>query len=242
MTRSERRTLVKSKTFHVWIIPDRNRTWAREKGLSSAEGHGQGAENFKKIFRVIWKMGVSHFTFWGMSLDNFEGRSREEVVYLFGLIESAINDPQWVAELHRKKIQLRVIGEWRLKAPSRIAMSLERLQEETRHYTDRVFTLLFIYNGREEMCEMVERNKRETSVTAATTPDDIAQRLKTAGLPSVDLMIRTGGQKRFSNGALMWLIQDAYIHFSDAPWPEFPKEELLFAIHLTRKQERKSGK
>ena len=71
---------MEKKPLHIFIIPDGNRRWAKENGLTlPSEGHFKGQEVFRSIIREIWQFGVTHLTIWGLSRDNFYSRSDLEI-------------------------------------------------------------------------------------------------------------------------------------------------------------------
>ena len=74
----------------------------------------------------------------------------------------------------------------------------------------------------------------------AITEDTISDFLDTAGIPDPDLMIRTSGEQRLSN-FLTWQLAYTEFYFTDIPWPDFHKPELLEAIEKYNKRDRRYG-
>ena len=69
----------------------------------------------------------------------------------------------------------------------------------------------------------------------------ISDQLTTHDMPDLDLMIRTGGEKRISN-FLLWQVSYAELYFTDVFWPDFREEELYGAILYYQRRERRFGK
>ena len=61
------------------------------------------------------------------------------------------------------------------------------------------------------------------------TEAEFGQFLDTAGIPDVDLVIRTSGEKRISN-FLLWQSAYAEFVFTDVLWPDFEMADLKAAI------------
>lgn len=67
------------------------------------------------------------------------------------------------------------------------------------------------------------------------------QYLYSSGIPDVDLLIRTGGDKRISN-FLLWQISYAELYFCDKLWPEFCEKDFLLALYNFQTRHRNYGK
>jgi undecaprenyl diphosphate synthase len=210
---------------HVAIIMDGNRRWAREAGLSEAEGHAAGVEAIRPIIRHAVRRGIRALSLFAFSSENWS-RSPEEVGVLLGLLDSAIRDE--TPELREQGVQIRLLGR------------LEELPEDTRSSItealaataggDRLMlNIAFNYSGRHEIVDAARRCLLDGLTADQIDEDAIDSRLYTVGLPPLDLLIRTGREHRISN-FLIWQAQYAEFYFTDLLWPDFGPDALDTAL------------
>jgi undecaprenyl diphosphate synthase len=232
----------RKKTFHVFTIPDGNRRWAKAKGLPSYEGHRQGYEALRAILKNIWSLGVTHYTFWGLSMDNFRNRSKEEISFLFGLFEEAINELLSSLETEKEKIHFQIIGKFKELCSDSLRKKIEELEKKTSVYKDRFFTLLLGYNGDEELEEAVTAySKKINGNGEKATWDGIREYLWSSSLPDVDICVRTGFEPHLSAAVLSFQMRDAHLYFPKMHWPDFNIEELAKIIDDFKNRERRFG-
>lgn len=229
------------KKFHVFIIPDGNRRFAKSKGLASHKGHLAGYEALKIILKNIWSYNVTHFTFWALSLDNIKKRNPKEIEYLFKILETGVKELGESKEFKERKIRLRFAGSFKDYLPPKVVSKFYELEKETKNNTGPIFTLLLAYDGVKEMCEAIENIKFKIDKTDGSIEKLMPETLQTGFLPSVDLMIRTGGEPHLSAGALMWQMQNTHLYFTETLWPDFSNEELSKAINDFKNRERRFG-
>ena len=78
-------------------------------------------------------------------------------------------------------------------------------------------------------------------LTSDDVNDDLLKsRMSTKILPPVDLLIRTGGEKRLSN-FLLWDLSYAELFFSNELWPDFTGSDLFDAIKSFQGRQRRFG-
>jgi len=94
------------------------------------------------------------------------------------------------------------------------------------------------YGSRQEICRSV--NRMISSGIKQVTVEAITDNLDTKGIPDPDLLIRTSGENRISN-FLLWQLAYTELYFSNIPWPEFDKEQLVLAIQEYQRRERRFG-
>ncbi len=217
---------------HLAIIMDGNRRWAKERLLPGTMGHKEGAENYKRIARAVLERNIPFFTVWALSTENLKNRSEEELSYLFRLIEEI---PKHLQELFDKNGRLNIIGNL-TPLPENTRAILEESTQKTQNNTGTVLTLAINYGGRDEIVRAVN-----TLTSPHTNEEQVSQALDTHDLPDVDLIIRTGGQKRLS-GFMPWQSVYAELYFTDVYWPDFSEEELDKALEWYQEQERRFGK
>jgi len=164
-------------------------------------------------------------------------RPDEEVTGLFGLIDGAVR--QHTDELIAEGVRVNVIGRLH-EAPPDVQRSIRAAEERTRGGARMTLNICFNYSGRAEIIDAVR-----ALVASASSPSDVdeahlAEHLYTAGQPDVDLLIRTGGDRRTSN-FLIWQAAYAELVFSDKFWPEFTPDDFDAALDDYARRERRFG-
>lgn len=231
----------RKKTFHVFTIPDGNRRWAKSKGLPLYEGHRQGYETLRSILKNIWSLGVTHYTFWGLSMDNFRNRSKQEIAFLFRLFEQAIDELLPSSELEKEKVHFQIVGRFKELCSDSLREKIEKLEKKTSVYKNKFFTLLLGYNGDEEMEEAITLFRQNAPAEEKATLNKIRDYLWSGFLPDVDICIRTGYEPHLSGGVLMMQMRDAHLYFPQMHWPDFTIEELAKIIDDFKGRERRFG-
>lgn len=224
---------------HIAIIPDGNRRWASENKQTSVEGHTQGSEVMKIIMPHALDAGVRYISIWGMSLDNFTKRSLVEVAGLLALFRKEFLDLAANEDIHRKKVRINVIGRWREKFPLPVRNSVQKAIDATAQYADNYLNIFLAYDGVDEMTQAVQ--DIITEGVQKVTPEIIKQHLFTKDLPSVDLIVRTGGEPHLSAGFMMWDVTDSQLWFTEKLWPTFTTSDLDEAIGEYQKRQRRKG-
>lgn len=221
---------------HVAIIADGNRRWARDRGLPLLAGHVQGIEAIRPIVRRARDAGVETLSVYTFSTENW-ARPDDEVSGLFGLIDGAVR--QYTDELVEEGVRVRVIGRLH-EAPADVQRSIRGAEERTRQGDRLTLNICFNYSGRAEIVDAAR-----ALVAAAADPREIdeahfAEHLYTAGQPDVDLLIRTGGDRRTSN-FLLWQAAYAELVFYDKYWPDFDDDDLDAALAEFARRDRRFG-
>ncbi len=215
---------------HVAIIPDGNRRWARAKGLFPYEGHREGAKRVHEIAEHGFERGVKYITVWGASADNLKKRSKTEVGFLVKLFEKELYEILNSKTLRKNEIRMRVVGKGTEIARSKILSKLvDDAENETKHFKKGNLTILFGYDGKEEMIEAFEKGKKRGG--AKYDYESVKELLWTKDLPPVDLVIRTGGEPHWSSGFMMWHTTDSQFYFTETFWPAFGEKEFEKALH-----------
>lgn len=222
---------------HLAIIMDGNRRWATERGLPKMAGHTQGAKNLKTIAKAVQEMGIPYLTLYALSTENLKERSPEELKHLFSLFEQLVD---YLDDFIQNNAQLRLIGDLS-GLPEKTRAALEKTALETRHNTKLVMTLAVNYGGRDEIVRAMQKIAGKNIPAADISEHIITDALDTAGLPDVDMVIRTAGNQRLS-GFLAWQSIYAELYFTDVKWPAFDKDELYKALAWFGEQQRNRGK
>jgi undecaprenyl diphosphate synthase len=222
---------------HVAIIMDGNRRWARARGVSELEGHAAGVETIREVLRHAVRRRLPVLTLYAFSRENW-ARTDEEVVGLFGLLESAIRSE--TTELRAQGVRVRLLG--RLdELPPATRTSIESALEATAGGDRLLLNIAFNYAGRTELVDAVRSIVRSGVPADAVDESTISRALYTAGLPDPDLVIRTGGEQRLSN-FLIWQAAYAELVTSDTLWPDFRPTDLDAALAEYASRTRRFGR
>jgi undecaprenyl diphosphate synthase len=226
---------------HVAVIMDGNGRWARRRALPRQAGHQAGIKPVRATVESCAKAGVEMLTLFAFSSENWH-RPAEEVRGLMSLFVDALE--REVAELDANRIRLRFIGDLDALSP-RLREATEAAKVTTSDNTGMELVVAVAYGGRWDLTRAA-RKLAADAVAGKLDPDDIdeqmfAAALTTAGCPSVDLLIRTGGEKRISN-FLLWDIAYAEVFFTDVLWPDFTAQELRNAFEFYARRQRRFGR
>lgn len=227
---------------HVAIIPDGNRRWAAEQGISPVEGHQVGAERTREVALHAADLGVEHLSLWGMSLHNFTKRSPAEVKGLLQIFENEFLQLADSEDIHRRQVKINVIGHWREKFPSSVRAAIDRAISRTEGYSAYTLNFFLAYNGTDEMLRAI-RSIIESGVSAHDIDGSVLKsHLLTHALPPVDLLIRTGGEPHNSAGFMMWDVADSQLYFDETYWPAFDAAHFDNALTEYDQRGRRRGK
>lgn len=224
---------------HIAIILDGNGRWAKKRGMPRSFGHVKGCENLEDICEVAKELGVKYLTVYAFSTENWR-RSKEEVDGLMKLFRNYLKKCIKISQ--KNNMRVKVIGDI-TAFDSDIQESIEKLEDFSKDFTDLHFQIALNYGSRDEITRAVNRMLEDQKAGKLETPvseDTISGYLDTAGLPDPDLMIRTSGELRLSN-YLLWQLAYSEFYFTDVPWPDFKKEELVKAIEKYNERDRRYG-
>lgn len=224
---------------HIAIIPDGNRRWAKSRGSLPWRGHAEGFKRFEEIAFAALDTGIPYVTFWAASRDNLEKRPPAEIRALVRLMRQGLEKAVQKKLFERHRARVRIIGVWRnILNDKKLSAAIDALERQTENHGERTLTILFGYDGREEMLDAIKQMNDRTSVTA----EALQSKLWTGHLPPVDLVIRTGGEPHWSAGFMMWATANSQFHFTEILWPEFGKREFSDALADFAARERRLGK
>jgi undecaprenyl diphosphate synthase len=219
---------------HVAIIMDGNGRWAEARGLPRVAGHQEGAEAVRAVTRTARRVGIRALTLYAFSSENWS-RPPDEVDALMHLLADFLESER--AELMANGIRLEALGELG-RLPRSVQARLAALREETARNAEMTLALALSYGGRQEIVFAARK------AAALRGPDleaaDIEAALWTAGLPELDLLVRTSGERRISN-FLLWQCAYAELLFSDVLWPDFRDREFLLAVQDFQGRQRRFG-
>jgi undecaprenyl diphosphate synthase len=225
---------------HIGVIMDGNGRWARARGKARTVGHVAGVKALRRMVELCIRYHVRYLTVFSFSSENWS-RPRDEVRFIFGLLHRFVASD--LETLIRNNVRVRIIGD-----RENLEESLKRLiadvEAKTAANTGLNLVVAFNYGGK---AEITTATRRIAEAVAAGTlkPEDIDERtveraLYTTGMPDPDIIIRTSGERRFSN-FLLW--QGAYseLIFVEDNWPDFNETTFLHVLEEYSSRDRRFG-
>jgi undecaprenyl diphosphate synthase len=216
---------INQSTLHVGIIMDGNGRWALARGLPRAAGHRAGVETVTRIVESAPQLGIGVLTLFAFSSDNWR-RPTAEVDALMRLL--LVYFSRELPRCVEKGIRIEVIGR-RDRLSPQVSAAIARAEVATIR-GDRLWLRIAIDYSARDAILAAARDAREFS----------REELGSALGPPVDLLIRTGGERRLSD-FLLWECAYAELVFSRTMWPEFAEHDLAAAVRDFHCRERRFG-
>ena len=225
---------------HLAIIMDGNRRWARNHGLEVIKGHHRGADTLKDISQTAVEQNIGWLTVFAFSSENWQ-RPPAEVTGLLVLMKRFVTSQS--KDLIDNNIRLRIVGRRDRFSPE-LQQLIDDVERRSASNTGLNLTVALDYGGRQDIAAAAAQiaHEVETGLLSADQVNDdlLKSRLSTKVLPPVDLLIRTGGEKRISN-FMLWDLSYAELLFSDKYWPEYTTTDFVSAIGEFYKRDRRYG-
>jgi len=225
---------------HVAIIMDGNGRWAKDRNQPRHSGHRAGVISVRQSIKTAAERGVECLTLFAFSSENWS-RPKEEVSGLMKLFVEALR--RELDELHFNNVKLKFIGNLDLLSAS-LRGKIFEAEQRTEANTGLRLTIAMAYGGRWDIVEaakVLTRQVTEGSLQINDINDEIfAAELQMAGVPYLDLLIRTGGEQRISN-FLLWGLAYAELWFTDVLWPEFDQSVFDEALSYYTSKQRRFG-
>ena len=221
---------------HIAIIMDGNGRWAKAKNRPRLFGHNAGMKTLKKIVRASSDAGIKILTVYAFSTENWK-RSKEEVD---GLMNIAIEYfKKEIGELHQNHVKVNVIGNL-AGLNTKVREAAENAMVITAHNTGLTLNIALNYGGRDDIVAAVKELISAGVSADEVTEQSINDHLYTKGQPDPDLLIRTGGESRYSN-FMLWQVAYTELAFTDIYWPDFEVEKYYEIIQNYQKRDRRYG-
>ena len=236
----EKETTFERLPRHVAIIMDGNGRWAKKHALQVSLGHRKGVEALRGVIRESSDLGIETLSLYAFSTENWK-RSEAEVNALMALLSEYFTSE--IDELDQNRVCIRILGDVDgLPAPQRQAVC--DAMERTKDNQGLKLCIALNYGGRQEIARAA-RHLAERVKTGEIAPGEIdeklfEQALYTAGLPDVDLLIRTSGEMRLS-GFLLWQCAYAEFVFPSVLWPDFTIQDYHAALTAFAGRSRRFG-
>jgi undecaprenyl diphosphate synthase len=223
--------------LNVAIIMDGNGRWAVARGLPRTAGHRAGAGAVRRTVKVAPNLGITTLTLYAFSSDNWR-RPDFEVQTLLRLFQIYLRSR--ADECAESGVRIEVIGRRDRFSPALIA-AINDAEARTAHANRLHLRLAVDYSAREAILRAAARVASEPDLTCDRFSSVLAEVCNVKSTPSnVDLMIRTGGERRLSD-FLLW--ENAYSEFVfiDRMWPDFDPADLESAVNEFHHRQRRFG-
>ena len=212
---------------------DGNGRWAQRRGEPRGLGHRAGVDAARTLMKVAAEAGIEVLTVYAFSQENWQ-RPGPEVALLMQLFARALD--RETAELHANNVRLRFIGD-RSRFEGALTRAMERAEALTAGNSGIIILVAVGYSGQWDLAQAAERCRLQGE---PVTEARLASALSTAGLPDVDLLIRSGGESRISN-FLLWQSAYAELYFTDCLWPDFDRNAFDAALQWYGRRDRRFG-
>jgi undecaprenyl diphosphate synthase len=223
--------------FHVAINMDGNGRWALLRGRPREEGHVAGATAVRRTVEAAPALGITTLTLYAFSSDNWR-RPRGEVDNLMFLLQKYLDTE--CANLAERRVRFNVIGR-RDRIPSSLRRSIENVEQRTEAGSCLHLRVAIDYSARDALLAAASRAARGGALTREAFERSMYEAIHApSGTRDVDLLIRTGGEKRLSD-FLLWESAYAELYFTDVPWPDFDEAELASAVQAFAARDRRYG-
>ncbi len=225
---------------HVAIIMDGNGRWAQKKGKIRTFGHRAGVESVRAAVRFARQSGIQSLTLFAFSSENWK-RPEDEVSVLMDLFNLVLNSE--AKRLNKNDVRLKVIGDLN-RFDDKLTAKIRKAEEMTADNKALVLNIAANYGGRWDIVnaakQLAEKAKVGEIALDAIDEDLFDAHISTAGLPELDLLIRTGGEHRVSN-FLLWQCAYAELYFTDVLWPDFNEDVFQQAVDDFNIRQRRFG-
>ncbi|PIP02826.1 MAG: di-trans,poly-cis-decaprenylcistransferase [Zetaproteobacteria bacterium CG12_big_fil_rev_8_21_14_0_65_54_13] len=229
---------------HVGIIMDGNGRWAKAQGSVRLEGHQKGAEVARDVVKWAKDLGIRQLSLYAFSTENWD-RPKLEVRGLMSLLAMML--PRSLPDMQQNDIRFRVLGDI-APLPGSARRAVEKACAETATNTGLDLILCLNYGGQQEILAAVKHAARWAmqqpdydQALDSLNPELFRAMMWRHDVAPLDLMIRTGGEKRISNFHL-WDAAYAELYFTDVLWPAFCKQDLQAALLEYAGRERRFGR
>jgi undecaprenyl diphosphate synthase len=226
------------KELHVAIIMDGNGRWATRRGLPRVAGHRAGIASVRRVVERAPDLGIRRLTLYAFSSDNWR-RPADEVENIFWLLRAYLRLE--TERLRQHGARLEIIGR-RDRLPPLLVREIALAEDATAEGRCLHLRVAVDYSSRDAIARAVAgaTTALPLELFSADLVGRVLAQALTAESGEVDLLIRTGGEKRLSD-FLLWESAYAELLFTDRMWPDFDATDLEAAIGEFNRRERRFG-
>ena len=223
--------------MHIAIIMDGNGRWASQRGLPRSAGHRAGAKAVDRIVEAAARHGIGTLSLYAFSADNWS-RPHAEVGALFTLLRRYLltQTPRCL----ERSIRINVVGRRDRLSPE-VIRAIEHSERATAQCRGMNLRIVVDYSARHSLLESCRRMALEPGIDRSRFKEHLASVDHSSTVtPDVDLLIRSGGEKRLSD-FMLWECAYAELYFVDKFWPDFDECAFTQALEEYAKRERRFG-
>ncbi len=229
--------------YHIGLIPDGNRRWAKERGLEPWEGHKKGGENIELFLE--WcsdNEDIGEVTIYLLSEENFK-RPAHELEKLYELYENELTELINREKVHQDRVKINIISTDVKSIPKKLSRLFDRIRTVTKDYDNKVLNLLMGYTGQSEMLSAVSSPlNRVKNLFFGLSKQNLENSLKVK--TPCDFVIRTGEEseeREAKSGFLLWQSAYAEYYHINKFFPEVTEEDFNKAWEHFSSTKRRKG-
>ena len=226
---------------NVGIIMDGNGRWAVKNSFKVSEGHKKGVNVVRKVVEESVKQDIKSLTLYAFSSENWK-RPKTEINAIKKLIIKAIDDQS--QELIEQKVKLKFFGDID-SFGKKIINKISKIESDTyRKDSSLDLNVALGYGGQQDIINIVKNASKQVlsgKLNVKNINKKTIETFSSVPVEDIDLLIRTGGDKRVSN-FLLFQIAYAEIMFIDKFWPDFTVRDYKNCLNSFKKVSRRFGK
>ncbi len=220
---------------HIGFIMDGNGRWATQRGLSRSEGHRQGAEALKKVVKACSQKGIKVVSIYAFSCENWSKRPQAEIKFLFSLITQFVKKE--MKDYVKAGYRVRFSGNLS-QLPKTTQNAVLKVIDASKNNDGLIVNIALNYGSHQEIVRAV--NMILQSGLREIDEQMLEDCLYSAGLPPLDVVVRSSGEKRLSN-FMLWQASYSELIFLDKYWPDFNEDTLEDILKEYSNRDRRFG-
>jgi len=229
--------------LHIGIIPDGSRRWGKKNKRSFSWNGKESGEKVREIISHILDKypEITEVTIWAMSTENFE-RNIIDKRRVFKLIEEILRETLTDKIVTKKQVRVRFFGSKLEEIPESLKNLINKSTEATKHYKRGKLNVALGYGGKFEifLAALGLAKKLNEMSMLKNISERVFEKFLMIPRP-LDLIIRTGGEKRLS-GFMLYQAEYAELFFIDTLWPDFTTKEFDGIMKEFRQRQRRFGR
>ncbi len=225
---------------HIAFILDGNGRWAKARRRPRNYGHARGFTSLFDVAIAVNERNIDVMTVYAFSTENWN-RPKQEIDYLFKTLEDRLKSTMKKVKKH--EIKITTMGDL-TRLPLSTQKAIAQAVTESKDHQRLILNICINYGGKDEIVRAVKKLSEDVK-SGQLNSEEITEAvfenyLDSAGLPPVDLMVRTSGEMRLSN-FLLW--QNAYAEFIFTPvlWPDYNEHTLDDDLKIYAQRKRRFG-
>lgn len=228
---------IKTNLNHIGFIVDGNRRWAKERGLSSYDGHLEGYKVLKDLTKKSFECGIKYVSAYVFSTENWS-RDTDEVSKLMGLVMKLLSTD--MSLFTDNDIKLKIIGS-KDNLSEDIIRAIKQAEDVTKNNKSGTLVLCFNYGGKLEIIDSIKNLIRKGCDINQLDEKMIDENIYAPEIPTLDMIVRTSGEKRLSN-FMLWRSAYSEIMFIDKKWPDMTVDDINVIIDEYNNRSRRFGR